>query len=65
VPIVVAYVLEPIVETGIRQGLTSSGGSFLPLITRPISLALLVGGVLMLSFGIFLQKYLKRRTAPK
>jgi len=56
VPILIAYVLEPIVETGLRQGLTISGGSFSPIFTRPISCALLLGGILAVMFGIFFQK---------
>ena len=56
VPIIIAFVLEPIVEQNLRQGLTASKGSFLPIVTRPISCGLLIAaGFLFLS-----SRYLKR-----
>ena len=47
-PIVLGYVLGNIIETNLRTGLVSSQGSFLPLVTRPLSLVFLLLGVVML-----------------
>jgi len=60
-PILIAYILEPIIEKGLWEGVSMSGGSFLPLITRPISLTFLSLGVLAVIFGIFLHRNLKER----
>ena len=41
-PFVVGLVLAPVAETELRSGLMASGGSFMPLIERPIALTVLV-----------------------
>jgi putative tricarboxylic transport membrane protein len=41
-PFVVAFVLAPLAEAKLRSGLMQSAGSLLPLVTRPIALALLL-----------------------
>ncbi len=53
VPIITAFVLGPIIEKGLRQGLAYSGGSIMPLFTRPICLALLIGSVLLFTLGMY------------
>lgn len=40
-PLVLAFVLGPMIEASMRQSLLMSGGSFLIFVTRPISLALI------------------------
>lgn len=60
-PILIAYILEPIVEKGLREGVSMSGGSFLPLITRPISLTFLILSGLAVIAGIFLHRTLQGR----
>ena len=45
--LVLGLILGPIAEINLREGLTSSHGSFMPLITRPVSLAFLVLAVLV------------------
>lgn len=37
-PLILGFILGPILESNLRQGLMSSRGSFLPIFTRPISL---------------------------
>ncbi len=40
-PFILGLVLEPLLENSLRQSLTLSHGSFLPIVTRPIAFALL------------------------
>ena len=49
-PFVIGFVLGPVAEENLSAGLMSSDGSFLPLLTRPISavLLLLAAGLLLL-----------------
>lgn len=48
-PFVIGFVLGPIAEENLSAGLMASGGSFLPLVTRPISaLFLLLSAALLL-----------------
>ena len=63
VPILIAYILEPIVETGLREGLSLSGGSFWPIVTRPISLTFIILGLLAVIGGIFLKRLIARNKA--
>ena len=45
---VIGFVLAPIAEENLCAGLMASGGSYLPLLTRPISLALLLTSAVLL-----------------
>lgn len=45
-PIVLAIVLEPLIERGFRRSLTISGGELLPIVTQPIVAVLLVLSVI-------------------
>ena len=47
-PFVIGLVLTPIAEQNFRTGLMISGGSLLPLITRPVSLAFMLISILFL-----------------
>jgi len=47
-PFVIGFVLGPIAEKNLCEGLMSSGGSYLPLVTRPISLLFLLLSACML-----------------
>ena len=51
-PFVIGFVLAPIAETRLTEGLMQSGGSWLPIITRPLSALLLVTAVCVLAFGL-------------
>ena len=46
VPMILGFILGPMVETSLRRGLMISQGSFVPFLTRPISAFLLVAAVL-------------------
>ncbi len=45
-PMILGFILGPMVEVNLRRGLTYSDGSFLPFLTRPVSLAFLLIAVL-------------------
>lgn len=47
-PFVIGFVLGPIAEKNLCEGLMSSGGSYLPLVTRPISFIFLFISALIL-----------------
>jgi len=49
-PLILAFVLGPILEQALRQSLLISKGSFTIFVTRPISaVSLAIGGLLLLS----------------
>ncbi|KAF2958809.1 hypothetical protein AS159_03810 [Thermotoga sp. Ku-13t] len=56
VPLITAFVLGPIVEKNLRQGLAFSDGSMMPLFTRPISLTLFIGAVVLFLVGIYVNR---------
>ena len=45
---VIGFVLAPIAEENLCAGLMASGGSYLPLLSRPISLCLIISAVLLI-----------------
>lgn len=59
-PFIIGAVLAPIAEVKLRSGLQISGGSFLPLITRPFSCIFLVICALFLLWALF-AKWLGRK----
>lgn len=61
VPLITAFVLGPIVEKNLRQGLAFSDGSMMPLFTRPISLTLFIGAVVLFLVGIYINRKGARR----
>ena len=66
-PLVLAFVLGPMVEGAMRQSLLMSGGSFGIFVERPISLAL-VGLFAVLALGqivVALMKRTRKRSAPE
>src|SRR3546814_2367723 len=44
-PFIIAYILTPIAEINLRSGLVLYDGSYLPLVTRPISLFFVAASV--------------------
>jgi putative tricarboxylic transport membrane protein len=62
-PIIIAFVLEPIIEENLRYGLTASMGSFLPIVTRPISLGLLIAAVFVFILSQYLNRTLRSKAA--
>jgi putative tricarboxylic transport membrane protein len=59
-PIVLGFILGPIVESNFRTAVIASQGSVLPLFSAPIAVGLLVFGVLML----FWDKFRIKKAAP-
>jgi putative tricarboxylic transport membrane protein len=51
-PIILGYILGPIIETNLRRGLMQSHGSFIPFLTAPISGVTLLITVVTLAFII-------------
>jgi len=58
-PLVLAYVLSPMLETAVRQSLSISGGSFTIFFTRPISLVCMLLFAGLLTFQIY--SYIKKK----
>lgn len=61
VPVITAFVLGPIIEKNLRQGLALSGGSLMPLITRPISLGLVIAAICLFAFGLYINSIVAKR----
>jgi putative tricarboxylic transport membrane protein len=59
-PLILAYVLGPMLENALRQSLLISQGSFLIFVTRPIS-AIALGFAFLLLFTTLLPSFKKRR----
>jgi putative tricarboxylic transport membrane protein len=59
-PMVLGVILGPIAEVQIRRGLTASNGSFMPLITRPVSLIFLILAVFVLIYPYY-QRWRRKR----
>jgi putative tricarboxylic transport membrane protein len=67
-PLVLAFVLGPLMETSLRQSLILSQGGFDIFVTRPISVVLLGIAVLMLVTPVLRwmgRRYVASRIAPK
>ncbi len=64
VPLITAFILGPIVEKNFRQGLAMYDGSLKPLVTRPISMSLLIGAAILFALGWYINVK-AARTAKK
>ncbi|EKF19418.1 tripartite tricarboxylate transporter permease [Nitratireductor pacificus] len=51
-PFIIAYILTPMAETSLRSGLVIYEGSFLPLLTRPVSAVFLAIAVLSVVYSL-------------
>ena len=51
-PFVIGFVLAPVAESHLTEGLMQSGGSWLPLITRPVSIVLILAAVVLFVVSI-------------
>ena len=60
-PFVIGFILAPIAESRLRQGLMMTDGSYLPLVTQPMTLSLLVLSVLLLFWPFIRSWRLSRR----
>jgi putative tricarboxylic transport membrane protein len=61
-PFIIGAVLAPIAEVKLRSGLQISGGSFLPLITRPFSCVFLITSALFLLWPLFTKLLGRKKT---
>jgi len=64
-PLVIGVILGPMADENLRRALMVSQGSFLPMLTRPVSLALVLIIVWMVLVQIPLVKNLKNRAVGK
>lgn len=62
--LVLGIILGPIAEINIREGLTASHGSFMPLVSRPVSLIFLVVAVLVFVLPRW-KTYRRKKTASQ
>ena len=60
-PFVIGFVLAPIAEENLGAGLMASGGSYLPLVTRPVSLVFCILALALLAWP-FIRRYLDGRS---
>ena len=60
-PFVIGFILAPIAESRLRQGLMMTDGSYLPLVTQPLTLALMVLAVLLLFWPLLRTVWRNRR----
>jgi len=51
-PLILGFILGPIVETNLRRGLMYSQGDFLPFVTRPISVVFLLIALITVIFAV-------------
>jgi putative tricarboxylic transport membrane protein len=61
-PLVLGLVLEPLFENALRQMMTLSHGSLMPLVTRPVALVLMVvtAGMVLAPLAQAIYRRLKR-----
>lgn len=52
-PFVLGFVLAPIAEEHLCEGLMQTGGSYLPLITRPIALLFTIGAIILVIASVW------------
>jgi len=62
-PIILGYILSPIIEHNFRTGIINSRGSFLPFITRPISAVILVLALILLVYPAIVERKRKKFNA--
>jgi len=63
-PMVLAFVLGPMLESSLRQSLLMSDGSFLIFLTRPITAAGIIATIIMILSSIIPTFRRKRKTIP-
>jgi len=60
-PFVIGFILAPIAESRLRQGLMMTDGSYLPLVTQPLTFSLMLLAVLLLFWPLIRSWRLSRR----
>jgi len=61
-PFVIGFVLAPLMEAKLRTGLMMTGGSIMPIVTRPLSLLFLLAAVALLCWSMISERQQRRRT---
>ena len=59
-PFVIGFILAPIAESRLRQGLMMTDGSYLPLVTQPLTLSLLIVSGLLVFWPMLRSYWLAR-----
>jgi putative tricarboxylic transport membrane protein len=52
-PLILGFILEPILELNLRRGLTSSMGNFLDFFTRPIAGSILIFTLFFITYSLY------------
>lgn len=60
-PFVIGFILAPIAEARLRQGLMMTGGDYSPLITQPLTATLLLASVVLLFWPALRARHLRRK----
>ncbi len=60
-PLLLAFILGPLLENNLLQSLSMSGGGLLIFVERPIALALIASAVVLLFTSLALVRYTRRR----
>jgi len=60
-PLLLAYILGPLLERFLLESLSMSGGNPAIFVRRPLSLALILGAVVLLCLSLALVRYTRRR----
>ena len=58
-PVILGFILSPIIETNLMRGLMTSQGSFVPFVTRPIAVVFL--GIAAISIIMAIKKQLRNK----
>lgn len=64
-PVVLGVILGPVAELELRSGLTASGGSLMPLVTRPVALTFMLLAVIMPLIPLIQESRRKKRLAKR
>ena len=64
-PFVLGFVLAPIAEEHLCEGLMQTGGSYLPLLTRPISLLFTIGALFIVVASVWSHRCTKHELENK
>ncbi|SES11580.1 tripartite tricarboxylate transporter permease [Salipaludibacillus aurantiacus] len=62
-PLILGYILGPIIEKNWRLGLMATNGDYLPFVTRPVSVLLLTVAVLSILYPIYKSKRAAKKSA--
>jgi putative tricarboxylic transport membrane protein len=64
-PIILGFILAPIIETNLRRGLMLSGGSITPFVTKPIAAVFLLAAVVSVALAATKEKRRRRKAAAR